>query len=101
MSFTKGSDNPHNYCTQLYKVKYSYANTEYEFFRERIVNDIGTYERMCGIHLSLGAKHHAYKKPGIKKKFAKHHVDVFLVVDEFFLDGMKVYRDGEWCVLAS
>jgi leucyl aminopeptidase (aminopeptidase T) len=69
--------------------------------RERIVNDIGTYERMCGIHLSLGAKHHAYKKPGIKKKFAKHHVDVFLVVDEFFLDGMRVYGDGEWCVLAS
>ncbi len=69
--------------------------------RERIVNDIGTYERMCGIHLSLGAKHHAYKKPGIKKKFAKHHVDVFLVVDGFFLDGMRVYGDGEWCVLAG
>ena len=67
--------------------------------RERIVNDIGTYERMCGIHLSLGAKHHAYKKPGINKKFTKHHVDVFLVVDGFFLDGMKVYGDGEWCVL--
>ena len=69
--------------------------------RERIVNDIGTYERMCGIHLSLGAKHHAYKKPGIKKKFAKHHVDVFLVVDEFFLDGMRMYGDGEWSVLAN
>ena len=27
------------------------------FTRERRVNDIGTYERMCGIHLSLGAKH--------------------------------------------
>ena len=39
MSFTKGSDNPHNYCTQLYTVKHSYDNTEYEFFRERIVDD--------------------------------------------------------------
>ena len=44
VSFTKGSDNPHNYCTQLYKVKYNYDNTEYEFFRERIVNDANNLE---------------------------------------------------------
>lgn len=38
------------------------------FTTDRRVCDIGTYERMCGIHLSLGAKHGAYKKPQIKKK---------------------------------
>ena len=27
------------------------------------VSDIGTYERMCGIHLSLGAKHGVFDKP--------------------------------------
>lgn len=32
------------------------------FSQDKIVSDIGTYERMCGIHLSLGAKHGVYKK---------------------------------------
>ena len=30
---------------------------------ERVVNDIGTFERMCGVHLSLGQKHASYAKP--------------------------------------
>ncbi len=66
------------------------------FTATRIVDDIGSYERMCGIHLSLGAKHHIYKKPGIQKKRAKHHVDVFLKVSRFLLDEECVYRDGQW-----
>ena len=47
------------------------------FSRERTVDDIGTYERMCGIHLSLGAKHGQYQKPQFKRKDARFHVDVF------------------------
>jgi aminopeptidase len=43
------------------------------FTRERRVDDIGTYERMCGIHLSLGAKHGVYAKPGFKRKDARYH----------------------------
>lgn len=66
------------------------------FTRERRVNDIGTYERMCGIHLSLGAKHGVYPKPGFKRKDARYHVDVFAVTDAVYLDDELVYRDGAW-----
>ncbi len=71
------------------------------FTRERRVNDIGTYERMCGIHLSLGAKHGVYQKPGFKRKDARYHVDVFAVTDAVYLDDELVYRDGGWCVDAA
>jgi len=66
------------------------------FSRERMVDDIGTYERMCGIHLSLGAKHGQYQKPQFKRKDARYHVDVFAVTDAVWLDGDQIYRDGAW-----
>jgi aminopeptidase len=68
------------------------------FTRDRRVHDIGTYERMCGIHLSLGAKHGVYPKPGFKRKDARYHIDVFAVTDGVWLDGARVYADGRWCV---
>ena len=71
------------------------------FTRERRVNDIGTYERMCGIHLSLGAKHGVYPKPGFKRKDARYHVDVFAVTDAVYLDDERVYADGAWTIRAS
>jgi len=66
------------------------------FSRERRVDDIGTYERMCGIHLSLGAKHGVYAKPGFKRKDARYHIDVFVVTDAVYLDEERVYADGGW-----
>ena len=68
------------------------------FTRERRVDDIGTYERMCGIHLSLGAKHGVYSKPGFKRKDARYHIDVFAVTDAVYLDDERVYADGAWTV---
>jgi hypothetical protein len=69
------------------------------FTRERRVDDIGTYERMCGIHLSLGAKHGVYAKPGFKRKDARYHIDVFVVTDAVYLDDERVYADGAWTVM--
>ena len=66
------------------------------FTRERIVSDIGTYERMCGVHLSLGAKHALFKKPNFTRKLARHHVDVFAVTESVALDGVVVYQNGAW-----
>jgi hypothetical protein len=68
------------------------------FTRERRVDDIGTYERMCGIHLSLGAKHGVYPKPGFKRKDARYHIDVFAVTDAVYLGEERVYADGAWTV---
>lgn len=65
---------------------------------ERRVSDIGTYERMCGIHLSLGAKHGVYDKPNLKRRHTRYHVDVFAVTEAVSLDGELVYRDGGWSV---
>jgi hypothetical protein len=53
---------------------------------------------MCGIHLSLGAKHGVYPKPGFKRKDARYHVDVFAVTDAVYLDDELVYKDGGWIV---
>jgi leucyl aminopeptidase (aminopeptidase T) len=68
------------------------------FTRERRVDDIGTYERMCGIHLSLGAKHGVYPKPGFKRKDARYHIDVFAVTDAVYLGDERVYEGGVWTV---
>lgn len=66
------------------------------FSKNRTVCDIGTYERMCGIHLSLGAKHGAYKRNQFKK--ARHHVDIFAVTEQVFLDDKLVYSQESWQV---
>jgi aminopeptidase len=68
------------------------------FTRERTVTDIGSFERMCGIHLSLGAKHGVYAKSNIRRALAKYHVDVFVATHSVTLDGEVVYRDGAWQV---
>ena len=68
------------------------------FTPSRMVSDIGSYERMCGVHLSMGAKHPTYNKPQIRKRAARFHVDVFAITESVTIDGEEVYRDGAWCV---
>ncbi len=68
------------------------------FSRERVVSDIGTYERLCGIHLSLGAKHGVYKKPNFKRGKMWHHIDVFAITHAVYLDETRVFQDGAWRV---
>ena len=65
---------------------------------ERFVDDIGTYERMCGIHLSLGAKHGQYAKPQIRRATARYHVDVFAATQQVLLDDVVIYQQGSWLV---
>ena len=62
--------------------------------RERRVSDVGSYERMNGVHLSLGSKHAIFAKPGIAKRRAKFHVDVFAAVERVEIDGVNVYAEG-------
>ncbi len=68
------------------------------FSQDRMVSDVGTYERMCGIHLSLGAKHGVYKKANFKRGETWHHVDVFAVTHLVYLDDIVVYENGAWRV---
>ncbi|MBR7781229.1 hypothetical protein [Undibacterium luofuense] len=66
------------------------------FTASRRVRDIGTYERMCGIHLSLGAKHGSYGKPHIKRGEGRYHIDVFAITEQVWLDQHNVFQDGKW-----
>ncbi len=66
------------------------------FTLDRTVSDIGTFERMCGVHFSLGSKHAIYNKPNIDKKTAKHHVDVFADTRCVVLDDEVIFSAGSW-----
>lgn len=68
------------------------------FSREKMVRDVGAFERVCGMHLSLGSKHGVYKKPGIKRNEGRHHVDVFPITERVLLGGTPVYEHGAYCV---
>jgi aminopeptidase len=63
--------------------------------RYRRVNDISVYERMCGIHLSLGGKHSFYTKPGFPKS-NRFHVDVFVAADRVEIDGEIVFQEDHY-----
>jgi hypothetical protein len=66
--------------------------------RERRVNDVGAFERVCGVHLSLGARHGAYKKPHLPHREVRYHVDTFVVTSRVWLDERVVFEHGEWRV---
>lgn len=66
------------------------------FAKDRFVSDMGTYERMCGIHLSLGAKHGIYVKEGMKRNSGKFHIDVMLDTTSFSIDDSVVFKDEKW-----
>jgi hypothetical protein len=68
------------------------------FSLERTVSDVGTLERMRGVHLSLGAKHATFAKSHIKKRLARHHVDVFVFTSFVSIDDEIVFQDGAWRV---
>lgn len=68
------------------------------FATDRMVRDIGTLERMCGVHLSLGAKHAVYPKPGFRRKDGRHHVDVFAATADVRIDGESLWDGSAWTV---
>ena len=71
------------------------------FSRERQVADVGAFERVCGVHLSLGARHGVYKKPHLDRRQARHHVDTFVLTSRVLLDDEVVYAEGAWQVGGS
>ena len=66
--------------------------------KTKIVSDIGSYERMCGVHLSLGRKHGMYAKPGFKRGDGKFHVDIFLDTSSVTLDDEVIFEEEVWVV---
>ena len=66
------------------------------FSPQRLVGDIGAFERVCGVHLSLGAKHGVFKKPGLRHNETRYHIDVFPVTENVWIDDALVFADGAW-----
>ncbi len=66
--------------------------------KTKILSDVGSYERMCGVHLSLGRRHGMYAKPGFKRGDGKFHIDIFLDTTNVTLDGDVVFKDEAWVV---
>jgi aminopeptidase len=62
------------------------------------VSDVGAFERSCGVHLSLGAKHGVFKKPTLRHKDARYHVDVFPLVQTVRIDDQVVFTNWQWQV---
>lgn len=62
----------------------------------KLVNDITAFERMSGLHLSLGSKHAIYKKPGFNPKKMRYHVDVFVDIESIDIDGKPIYKEGDY-----
>jgi|GEM_PF-85239 len=68
--------------------------------KAHVVSDITAYERMNGMHLSLGAKHTIYAKPGLSRKHGRYHIDVFVDAQEIFLDDECIFRQGTYVMPA-
>ncbi|MBL7685428.1 MAG: hypothetical protein JNK65_05275 [Deltaproteobacteria bacterium] len=68
------------------------------FTRQNRVSDIGAYERLCGIHLSIGMKHSMYLKEGFPKKKSRFHVDAFPMIDEVWVDDVLVFGKNEYLI---
>jgi hypothetical protein len=68
------------------------------FSRSRRVHDVSAYERTCGVHLSLGAKHPVYPKAGFSKRHTRFHVDVFCETDAVTIDDTVVYAGERYCL---
>ncbi len=66
--------------------------------KHAIVADITAYERQRGLHISLGAKHAIYAKPGLNRKHGRYHVDVFVDIETISVDGKNIYENGDFIV---
>ncbi len=69
--------------------------------KERYLADITAFERIHGMHLSLGEKHSVFKKPGIKTNKSKFHVDLFPVVDSASADGKMIFANGQYLLKST
>lgn len=99
-----GSDAPESFKAVMEKIKADERPLVREFglglnraiSRQKPVIDITAFERVNGLHLSLGEKHGVYKKPGFVPHHTKYHVDVFPAVDKINVDGQVIFDNGDF-----
>lgn len=67
--------------------------------KHKIVSDITAFERMNGLHFSLGGKHGVYRKPGLHPKKTRYHIDIFVDVQTITADNEVIFADGQYLPL--
>ncbi len=101
-----GEDAPESFKAVLEKIKADERPLVREFglglnqaiSRQNPVIDITAFERVNGLHMSLGEKHGVYKKPGFVPHHTKYHVDVFPAVDKITVDNQVIFDKGAFLV---
>ena len=66
--------------------------------KERYLKDITAFERILGLHFSLGEKHTVYRKPGITPDKTRYHVDIFPVVSQIYADDKLIFEQDKLLV---
>ena len=72
--------------------------------KERFLGDITAFERIYGMHLSMGEKHSVYKKEGLISKKTKYHVDLFPVAHKVTTVNKNtnqeeiIFEDGKYVI---
>lgn len=66
--------------------------------REHYLKDITAFERIHGMHFSLGEKHTVFKKQGITADKTRYHVDLFPVVTQVYADDALIFNNGKYQV---
>lgn len=64
--------------------------------RKHYLRDITAFERIYGLHFSLGEKHSVYKKKGITTHKTKFHVDIFPIVTKVHTDTEFIFEHGAY-----
>jgi len=58
------------------------------------LTDVSAFERVCGMHVSLGMKHDIYRSKIDKKKVQRFHVDIFPDLERVIVDGVVIFEGG-------
>jgi aminopeptidase len=66
--------------------------------KEKHLGDITAFERILGMHMSLGEKHSVYKKPDIRTNKSKFHIDLFLQIDSVLCDGKVIFEGRKYTI---
>ena len=66
--------------------------------REHYLKDITAFERILGVHFSLGEKRTVYKKADIVADKTRYHVDLFPVIDRVFADEKLIFENDTYLV---
>ncbi len=62
------------------------------------LTDISAFERVKGLHVSLGMKHDIYRKKFGEKQVQRFHVDIFPDVQKITIDDTVIFENGEYFI---